>query len=357
MDIFTQEQGRKDLSNAVKVNHHIYDYVFTDSKNERELVDLLNTGTEIEVYAKLPRTFTIPTPVGLSCQVRICAAKTFHAQPFAAYKATPYVPWSARAMPVLNGCRCILHTAISRRTSSLRSQTSARINMAVALKTALAIYWKRLSLCARFGLLTVLWQIDLARCQGSRPDRPGRSLILSSMTRFTSRCDTEATTATSLTAEVVVTRLRQLMLEELAQPPLNAGAVRPSLALRTRAPSALDRPSRSCVRTEQKLVPWICPGFGPCLQAARWRQRRTGTLRLEYEVDDCVDFRTRTGSSPPCGCTMLRNASLVAFPQTADTCVNAVDVAVALKNSAQMMLLRQCTDSTLRRITAEFHDC
>jgi type III restriction enzyme len=64
VDIFTSEQGKRDLSSAVKVNHHIYDYVLTDSENERKFVKLLDTGTEIEVYAKLPRTFTIPTPVG-----------------------------------------------------------------------------------------------------------------------------------------------------------------------------------------------------------------------------------------------------------------------------------------------------
>ena len=51
-------------ANDNTVNRHIYDYVFTDSKNERDFVGLLDTGTEVEVYAKLPRSFTIPTPVG-----------------------------------------------------------------------------------------------------------------------------------------------------------------------------------------------------------------------------------------------------------------------------------------------------
>ena len=32
VDIFTSEQGQKDLSSALKVNRHIYDYVFTDSQ-------------------------------------------------------------------------------------------------------------------------------------------------------------------------------------------------------------------------------------------------------------------------------------------------------------------------------------
>jgi len=42
----------------------VYDYVFTDSKNERRFVEELDTGTEVVVYAKLPRGFFIPTPVG-----------------------------------------------------------------------------------------------------------------------------------------------------------------------------------------------------------------------------------------------------------------------------------------------------
>jgi type III restriction enzyme len=63
INIFTQ-QPKQDLSKGVKTNHHIYDYVFTDSATERQFVELLDGGTEIEVYAKLPKSFTIPTPVG-----------------------------------------------------------------------------------------------------------------------------------------------------------------------------------------------------------------------------------------------------------------------------------------------------
>lgn len=64
LDIFTQEKPKEDFGNAVKVDRHIYDYVFTDSKNERDFVTDLDTGTEVVVYAKLPRSFFIPTPVG-----------------------------------------------------------------------------------------------------------------------------------------------------------------------------------------------------------------------------------------------------------------------------------------------------
>jgi len=38
--------------------------VITDSKVEREFVKELDTSTEVVVYAKLPRGFLIPTPVG-----------------------------------------------------------------------------------------------------------------------------------------------------------------------------------------------------------------------------------------------------------------------------------------------------
>lgn len=64
MDIFTQDKAKDDFSKAVKANHHIYDYVFTDSKNERDFVRELDASTEVVVYAKLPRGFFIPTPVG-----------------------------------------------------------------------------------------------------------------------------------------------------------------------------------------------------------------------------------------------------------------------------------------------------
>ncbi len=64
IDIFTQEKPKEDFSKAIKVDHHIYDYVFTDSKGESAFVSELDTSAEIVVYAKLPRGFFIPTPVG-----------------------------------------------------------------------------------------------------------------------------------------------------------------------------------------------------------------------------------------------------------------------------------------------------
>jgi len=38
--------------------------VFTDSKTERKFVEELDASTEVVVYAKLPKSFFIPTPVG-----------------------------------------------------------------------------------------------------------------------------------------------------------------------------------------------------------------------------------------------------------------------------------------------------
>ena len=62
--IFTAEKNQEDFSNAFKAKNHIYDYVFTDSKGERGFVEELDVSTEVKVYAKLPRGFAIPTPVG-----------------------------------------------------------------------------------------------------------------------------------------------------------------------------------------------------------------------------------------------------------------------------------------------------
>lgn len=65
LDIFTAGQTKQDFSKAGdKLKRHIYDYVITDSGIERAFVKELDTCTEVVVYAKLPRGFLIPTPVG-----------------------------------------------------------------------------------------------------------------------------------------------------------------------------------------------------------------------------------------------------------------------------------------------------
>lgn len=63
-DIFTQDKNRDDFSKAIKTDRHVFDYVFTDSKIERDFVAELDASQEVVVYAKLPRGFAIPTPVG-----------------------------------------------------------------------------------------------------------------------------------------------------------------------------------------------------------------------------------------------------------------------------------------------------
>jgi len=65
LDIFTTGQTKQDFSKAgEKLRRHIYDYVVTDSNIEREFVKELDASNEVVVYAKLPRGFLIPTPVG-----------------------------------------------------------------------------------------------------------------------------------------------------------------------------------------------------------------------------------------------------------------------------------------------------
>ena len=55
-DIFTVDK-QQDFSRAVKTERHVYDYVFTDSKNEKAFVTELDKSTEVVVYAKLPKGF------------------------------------------------------------------------------------------------------------------------------------------------------------------------------------------------------------------------------------------------------------------------------------------------------------
>ena len=65
VDIFTANQTGQDFSRATqKLKNHVYDYAITDSEIERRFVTELDTSSEVVVYAKLPRGFLIPTPVG-----------------------------------------------------------------------------------------------------------------------------------------------------------------------------------------------------------------------------------------------------------------------------------------------------
>lgn len=63
-DIFTIEKPENRLDTAYKAERHIYDYVVTDSGIERDFVEDMETRKDVVVYAKLPKSFFIPTPVG-----------------------------------------------------------------------------------------------------------------------------------------------------------------------------------------------------------------------------------------------------------------------------------------------------
>lgn len=62
-DIFTQEKHGT-IDRAFEGKKSIVDYVFTDSEGERKFVNNIDTAKEVAVYAKLPKGFHIPTPVG-----------------------------------------------------------------------------------------------------------------------------------------------------------------------------------------------------------------------------------------------------------------------------------------------------
>ena len=62
--IFTQEKHSQKIDKAYSAQKHIMDYVFSDSDGERKFASALDGAKEVCVYAKLPRSFQIPTPVG-----------------------------------------------------------------------------------------------------------------------------------------------------------------------------------------------------------------------------------------------------------------------------------------------------
>lgn len=64
-NIFTENTLRGILGkDTIEVKKHIYDYVKYDSNVEKSFVENLDSSKEVMVYAKLPRGFFIPTPVG-----------------------------------------------------------------------------------------------------------------------------------------------------------------------------------------------------------------------------------------------------------------------------------------------------
>jgi type III restriction enzyme len=64
-EIFRQCNPRGTLGvNALAVDKHIYDYVITESEIEKKFVREMDISGEVSVYAKLPKSFFISTPVG-----------------------------------------------------------------------------------------------------------------------------------------------------------------------------------------------------------------------------------------------------------------------------------------------------
>ena len=66
--IFTAEKGAGDFTKAFRAKKNIQDYVFTDGTAEksveRRFAEDMDKADEVCVYAKLPKGFAIPTPVG-----------------------------------------------------------------------------------------------------------------------------------------------------------------------------------------------------------------------------------------------------------------------------------------------------
>jgi type III restriction enzyme len=66
--IFTAEKGTGDFAKAFRAKKNVQDYVFTDGiaekSVERRFAEDMDKADEVCVYAKLPKGFAIPTPVG-----------------------------------------------------------------------------------------------------------------------------------------------------------------------------------------------------------------------------------------------------------------------------------------------------
>ena len=66
--IFTAEKNGRSIEQAFKAQKAIQDYVYTDGiaekSVERKFAEALDAAQEVYIYAKLPRGFAIPTPVG-----------------------------------------------------------------------------------------------------------------------------------------------------------------------------------------------------------------------------------------------------------------------------------------------------
>lgn len=62
--LFTAEKSDRDFLKAYESKRGIQKYIFPDSTNEYNFAKDLDAANEVYIYAKLPRGFQIPTPVG-----------------------------------------------------------------------------------------------------------------------------------------------------------------------------------------------------------------------------------------------------------------------------------------------------
>ena len=60
--VFTNDKYA--LRNSELLKKHIYDYLTSDSKIESDFAQAMENSTEVVVYAKLPKSFYISTPIG-----------------------------------------------------------------------------------------------------------------------------------------------------------------------------------------------------------------------------------------------------------------------------------------------------
>ena len=63
-ELFLSEELIGYFKNTVKVSKSVYDHVIYDSHTEADFANALESLTSVKVYAKLPRWFQVPTPLG-----------------------------------------------------------------------------------------------------------------------------------------------------------------------------------------------------------------------------------------------------------------------------------------------------
>ncbi len=63
-ELFFKEELTGYLKNMIESQKSVYDYVIWDSDNEAKFAEQLELNTAVKVYAKLPRWFQVPTPLG-----------------------------------------------------------------------------------------------------------------------------------------------------------------------------------------------------------------------------------------------------------------------------------------------------